>query len=162
MFLRDLADSLGTTWFITLQCFSILSHVTWSCLTLCKFRSISCTQWPARYFFSFQSPKKKQPPYPFVPQMTDVSLFAPFFIPCPQCIPGLKYTTNSRGLNADNRFAANTLYKWSCRPHSPTSVHYCKAETMQQHILTYATYNARLYISYIGVILTGLHCGFDL
>lgn len=45
---------------------------------------------------------------------------------------------------------------------APTSVLYSKAETMQRHILTYATYNAMLYISYIGMILVGLYCGFNL
>lgn len=32
-----------------------------------------------------------------------------------------------------------------------------KAETMHKNILTYVTYNARFYISYIGIILSKLH-----
>lgn len=81
----------------------------------------------------------------------------------PQCtcwFPGLKYTTihhKQQGTCADNESPANI--KWSCK-HQPLFHYYIHTQRLRQCIgdfLTYVTYNARLNIGYMGMILIELH-----
>lgn len=94
-----------------------------------------------------------------------VALFTPllFSDSYPQCtcwFPGLKYTTKSRGLSDDSKSSANI--RWPCKPQLLSSMPYC-THTQQRlrqwirDVLTYVIYNARLYISYMGMVVIELH-----